>query len=241
MTSYRDILLEIAQNTSFSSNGLHFKANSPAVGKRLLVNFEEIFALWARAMDREYMAIQFSDGGEEIRVPASINKGNSTETREIMQTQSQPESSNLLWFANVAVNPTLLTIAHDLMENPRKAGVTRTSDELQIIMSDACSVLNPGHTLQEATTWVRSQFWHPQDLADFRRECQQNLSPDGSNTLEFTWRSFDPDLGYSNIPGNWLKFTTKYRLFDGKDGDFYQLCENLEMIEMVNAPTTPTL
>lgn len=147
---------------------------------------------------------------------------------------SQPdEPSKLLWFANVAVSPILLTIANDLIENPRKAGVVRLSDELQVIMSDGCKILNPGHTVQEATNWRRSQFWHPQDLIDFRRECRQQLTPDGVTTLEFRWRSFDPDLGIDcSEPGNWLEFATRYRLFDGGDGDFYQICDNLGMREI---------
>lgn len=226
---------KIAQNTTFSDRGLHLRVENARIGKNLAINYEEIFALWANIMNRDYLEIKISNNGEEgIIIPASIaNK----RQKHMINPISKP--SNILWFANVAITPNILAIANDLMENPRKAGVTRLSDERQIIMSDACKILNPGHTMQEATNWNRSDFWHPQDLIDFRRECQQTLSPDGSNTLEFTWRSFDPALGLRDrTPGNWIKFTTKYRLFDGEDGDFYQLCENLGMEEMVQIPSS---
>jgi hypothetical protein len=108
------------------------------------------------------------------------------------------------------------------MNNPRRAGVTRLSDELQIIMSDGCSILNPGHTLQEATTWTRSQFWDAQDLHDFRREVRQK----GETVFEYTWRSFEPT---DPAKTNDLEFTTRYTLFEGGDGDFYQICDNLGM------------
>ncbi len=233
MSQHKDVLLEIAKNTSFSEFGLHFKANSPAAGKKLLCTYEETFALWASIMGRDFMAIEF--GNSEIRVPASIGeKVQTSKINEMIQTQS---SSNLLWFANVAVSPALLALAHDLMENPRKAGVVRISDELQVIMSDSCSGLAPGHTMKEATSWKRSQFWYPEDLIDFHRECQQALTPDGSNYIEYTWRGYDPTIGMNKgKQSKWLKFTTRYRLFDGGDGDFYQLSENLGMEELIQIP-----
>lgn len=226
-----DILGAIAQNTVFADDHIYFNAVSHTQARQLLIQHEATFASWAKAMQKNSMVIKSPDGGD-ISIPSAIASATQT------ITVPDPSPENLLWFANVAVSPALLKLANDLMENPRKAGVTRVSDELQVIMSDACKVLNPGHTLQEATTWTRSQFWHPQDLIDFRRECQQNLNPDGSNILEFSWASFDPELGMSDrTSGNWLKFTTRYRLFDGGDGDFYQLCENLDMEEMKILPT----
>lgn len=56
-----------------------------------------------------------------------------------IETSIIDEPSKLLWFANVAISPGLLLIANDLMNNPRRAGMTRLSDELQIIMSVAVS------------------------------------------------------------------------------------------------------
>ena len=141
-------------------------------------------------------------------------------------TGNQPmtqEQQNILWFAQIAVSPALLRIANQLMENPSMTGVVRLSDELQVIMSDGCAVLNPGHTLTEATTWKRPDFWHPQDLADFRRMCRQQ------SELEFTWRSFDPLDPTKTID---LEFTTRYRLVDGQDGQHYQVCDNLGMRQL---------
>lgn len=146
-------------------------------------------------------------------------------------TMATPTDS-LLWFAKMPVSPGLLRLAVELMENPRKAGIVRVFDERQVIMHDETKILCPDHTLEEATDWARCQFWHPQDLLDFRNLCKQELTPGGQKNVEFTWRSFDPDLGMNNPqPGNWLEFTTTYQLFDGGDGHFYQVCDNLDMRE----------
>lgn len=219
-----NVLQALAANATFSQDEILIDIPNLAKARSLVLTFENHFAIWAKAMNKKATVIR--SNGVDIRIPASIAASN-------LDIVPQDESSQLLWFANIAVNPALLTIANDLMNNPRKAGVVRLSDELQVIMSDGCKILNPGHTLKEATNWRRYQFWHPQDLIDFRREVQQTLNPDGNNTIEYTWRSFDPDLGmHDQQQGNWLEFTTRYRLFDGGDGDFYQVCDNLGMREI---------
>ncbi|WP_292788981.1 hypothetical protein [Nostoc sp. NMS7] len=188
-------------------------ANSIRISAQYLLSFENHFANWASAMNKKATIIKTRAG--DIRIPANIAAPN-------IETSIIDEPSKLLWFANVAISPGLLLIANGLMNNPRRAGVTRLSDELQIIMSDGCSTLNPGHTLQEATTWTRSQFWDAQDLHDFRREVRQQ----GETVFEYTWRSFEPT---DPTRTNDLNFTTRYTLFNGGDGQMYQLCENLGM------------
>lgn len=76
-------------------------------------------------------------------------------------SQEQEERNQLLWFANCAVSLVLLDVALELKQNRKRCGVVRLKDELQVIMSDECKVLNPGHTLLEATNWRHPQFWHP--------------------------------------------------------------------------------
>ncbi len=220
-----DDLTTLATNASFTPDALIIHLPAATDPRTLILNLENHLALWAKLMNKKFTVVRSALG--ETKIPASL----AVPFSDLIAPQDEP--SRLLWFANIAVSPVMLTIATDLMNNPRKAGVVRLSDELQVIMSDGCKLLNPGHSMKEATNWTRSQFWHPQDLIDFRRDCQQQLNPDGSNTIEFTWRSFDPDLGMSNhTPGNWLEFVTRYRLLDGGDGDFYQVSDNLDMKEI---------
>ncbi|RAM52021.1 MAG: hypothetical protein C6Y22_08255 [Hapalosiphonaceae cyanobacterium JJU2] len=207
------LLTALATNAKFTHDAILIDAAAVPNLRSLLQDFENHFANWASVMNKKATIIKGQN--QEIRIPASIAAPG-------LEIAPQDEPSKLLWFANVSITPGLLLIANELMNNPRRAGVTRLSDELQIIMSDGCSILNPGHTMQEATTWTRSQFWDAQDLHDFRREVRQQ----GETVFEYSWRSFDP---IDPTKSNDLKFTTRYKLFDGGDGQYYQLCENLGM------------
>jgi hypothetical protein len=163
-------------------------------------------------------AIFRSNDAQPIRMP-----------KEMIE-EMQPVNP-VLYYAHVALPPTIVRATLDLMENPRKAGISRAHDGLQVVMSSLCQELNPGHTMSEATEWTRSDFWHPQDLSDFNREARQT-----SGTFEFRWRSFDPALGMNDpTPGNWLEFRTRYRQVQGEDGVIYQICENLEMNQITIA------
>ncbi len=208
------LLTDLAANASFTQDAIFIDLPKTANFQSLIISLENTLALWAKLMDKKLTVVRSLSG--EVKIPASLA------VPLIDTPASQDKPSKLLWFANVAISPGLLLIANDLMNNPRKAGVTRLSDELQIIMSDGCSILNPGHSMQEACTWTRSQFWDAQDLDDFRREVRQQ----GENVFEYSWKSFDPT---DPTKTNDLEFTTRYKLFNGGDGQMYQLCENLEM------------
>lgn len=168
-------------------------------------------------------AVFRSPGAKPIRMPIELI--------EDMQPLSR------LFYAHVALPPSVIRVTLDMIDRPRRIGISRASDGLQVVMSSLLQECNPGHSMTEATTWTRDKFWHPQDLAEFNREAAQRLSLDGSNAIEYRWRSFDPDLGMSDrTSGNWLEFVTRYSLINGEDGEVYQLCENMAM-EEIELPT----
>lgn len=211
------LLAALATNARFTSDAILIDVSHLPNVRLLLENFENHFAVWASVMNKKATIIK--GNGAEMRVPASI-------AIPEVEIAPQDEPSRLLFFANVAVCPALLVIANDLMNNPRRAGVVRLCDELQVIQSEANKILNPGHTMQESCTWTRSQFWDAQDLDDFRREVRLH----GERVFEFTWKSFDPSDATKT---NDLEVTTRYKLFDGGNSRVYQLCENLDMRELV--------
>ena len=164
--------------------------------------------------------------------------------QEVVFIMGEGTPRKLLYVAHLCATPALVMAMTDLIQNPRKAGISRASDGRQLVMSDACSVLNPGHTLDEAVTWCRSDFWHPADLVSLNQKLRDLPLKEPSSSLNFgslpfiehQWTSFDPDLGMKNTTeGNWLEFTTRYRHFPGEDGTLYQLCENLDFRE-INPP-----
>ena len=182
---------------------------------------------------------------EGIRPKATMEENNSAVPRSLRQEVASVlgggEPRKLLYVAQLCATPSLVLAMSDLINNPRKAGISRASDGRQLVMSDACSVLNPGHTLDEAVNWCRSDFWHPQDLQDLNIKLRDLPLTESASSLNFSslpfvehcWTSFDPDLGISNLEqGNWLEFTTRYRHFQAENGVVYQLCENLHFKEI---------
>lgn len=143
------------------------------------------------------------------------------------------EVANMLWFGKIPVTPALFRLAADLIENPRRAGIVRIPDERQIILTNESGYSLKNASLEEAVTWTRENYWHPQDLQEFRQRCRQELSAEGESYIEHTYRAFDPTLGATNPTfGNWVRLTQRYRLFDGNDGNFYQLFEALDMEQL---------
>ena len=156
--------------------------------------------------------------------------------QEVASLMGEGEPRKLLYVAQLCATPALVLAMSDLINNPRKAGISRASDGRQLVMSDSCSILNPGHTLDEAVNWCRSDFWHPGDLEDLHAKLRGLPLTEAGGFLDFDklpfvehrWASFDPDLGITNKDqGNWLEFRTRYRHFEAEDGQIYQLCENL--------------
>jgi hypothetical protein len=165
--------------------------------------------------------------------------------QEVASLIGEGKPRKLLYVAQLCATPALVLAMSDLINDPRKAGISRASDGRQLVMSDACSILNPGHTLDEAVNWCRRDFWHPADLLDLHTKLRDLPLVEASGSslnfsslpfIEHRWTSFDPDLGINNKDeGNWLKFRTRYRHFQGEDGVLYQLCENLDFRE-INPP-----
>lgn len=129
--------------------------------------------------------------------------------------------------------PSMAKLLLELMEHPeRKYGLVRVRDEQQILFSPNCQDLNPGHSMDEALTWKRPDFWHPEDLRVFNRDTHQQLEPDNpASTIQYTWRSFDPELGLDADDG-WLSFTTEYRLVRDAYGDLIHIGRNMGMDEI---------
>ena len=141
------------------------------------------------------------------------------------------QMANELWFgADIGFHPNLIRLALEICERPRSAGIVRLSDERQVLMHDEATCTLKTATAQEATQWTREDYWHPQDLLEFRRICQQQ------ENFEHSYRTFMPTRGMLDTePGNWQEITTSYQLFE-IEGVHYQLYETLGFRD-IEAPT----
>lgn len=182
---------------------------------------------------------------QELLTTAQKLKGTVRVNRTIIYPWMQGDNlkmANTIWFGDIGVSFELYQLAQRLFEEPKSAAIVRLCDEKQIIIHDEGKCTLNFNDPKDASNWHRSEYWHPQDLVDFRARCQQELEPNNPNSVfEHTYRSFEPNLGmFSNETGNWLKLTTRYRLFDVGDGEMYQLGENIAIVEMNNIPSDLT-
>jgi hypothetical protein len=120
------------------------------------------------------------------------------------------------------------------LEHPEQAGgLVQVRDNQQVAMSYANARkdndFTAGAGVKKAVKWKRSDYWHPQDLIDFDREWAQKLEPNNPDSwMEFSWRSFDPDLGIDSCDG-WIEFTNRYKLLVDERGNNYHVSLNLGM------------
>ena len=161
-----------------------------------------------------------------------VGDHNILEIDEYMHTgkdTEETEMANELWFSNqLSFSPEIIRLALEICERPRSAGIIRLSDERQILIHDAASCTLNFTSLQDATNLRRSQYWYPQNLIDFRRRCEQELSADGYSTIEHKYLTFEPTKGMNdNTPGNWMEITSRYQLHEIA-GQYYQVYETLD-------------
>ena len=219
---------DLIKNAEITNDEICIYIGDQSVATKLAIKYELRFAFWASVMGKTRTVLKCPH--KKLKIPANYAlKG--------IKYMTNNTNNNVLWFADVAITPQLLRITTELIENPGKKGIVRLRDERQVILHDESKFSLLGKPTKAATNWSRPQYWYPADLVEFRRECKQRLNSDGSNTLEFTYRSCDAELGFfDRTPGNWREFTTVYSLYDGGNGDFYQVCQNLGMRELADAP-----
>lgn len=217
----------LATNATFGEEAIFLDVDNIGLLRDIAIRYEEELANWASLFKKTYTVLRCE--GMQLRISASLNIG----ANKMANTSETIQIANMLWFGKVPVTPELFRLAADLIENPRKAGINRLPDERQIILTNENGFSLKNATLEDAVTWSRSDYWHPRDLIEFRQHCRQELSVGGESFIEHSYRAFDPTLG-PNDPtfGNWVRMTQRYKLFDGNDNNYYQLCEVLDMQQL---------
>ncbi len=224
------MISKLAGSAIFTEDTIFVDVSNRFLFKQVAIAYECELAYWASLFGKKHTILRCTGTQKQLRIPASLNH---SELEIMTQSQETIQIANMLWFGRVPVTPELFRLCADLIENPRSAGIVRIPDERQIIITNESGSSLKNATPEEAVTWSRSDYWHRADLAEFRQRCRQELSAGGESVIEHTYRAFDPTLGANNpTSGNWVRMTQSYRLFDGNDGNHYQICEILDMQEL---------
>ena len=199
----------------------------------LIQRFSAQLTQWLYVFGADELNIRYKKprGGSPFRIP---RRKSLEEPSAIMNSQeilSIPEISlPKLWLC-----PSMATILLEMLQFPeRNHGLVRISDDQQILFGPAFDnlTLNPGHTQEEALKWKRPDYMFAPDYAELKRETHMRLEPDNPDSwVDYTWRSFDPDLGPEDERG-WLLFTNRYRLVQDATGSFHHFSQSLGVEEI---------
>lgn len=192
----------------------------------LIKYFKPVLAQWASTKMAIYLEY---DQGRICQI---------NQLGEIMDAQI-PEPLSLAIGGPMRANRALLDVFGQMLSSPeRSLGLVRLADERQISVSGGVDgKYLVGASVDQANQWKRSDYWHPEDLSEFNRACQQSMSTDSDQWFEYRYRSFDPLAPADQHGPDFcdFEFISRYRLIEGPGGTLYHLGENIDMIEI----TTP--
>ena len=82
----------------------------------------------------------------------------------------------------IDVNRELLDVFGEMLSAPeRSIGLVRLADERQISVSGGANgKYLVGASVDQATSWKRADYWHPEDLDEFNRAWQQAMEPNSN-------------------------------------------------------------
>lgn len=212
--------LEILPTSSacFNIGSLVIKASSEKQAYQILQTQGFELGLEAYRLRLESVLIYFPNCSNPIKINVeSILKDLEYMTNNLIITEPSYVTSN------IEVSPVLYRAAGYFLENPEIRGaVVRLSDEKQIILSRANSSLIASSTLLQAVERKRHEYWHPEDLEQFRMFTQELEPNNPDSRREFSFRIFDPVSG-----DNWRRNTNEYRLIEDALGIKYHFSINL--------------
>lgn len=128
----------------------------------------------------------------------------------------------------VELNRPLLDCLGEMLAQPeRSLGLVQLRTERQVSVSGGAGGDFLGtYSRADAQKLYRADYWEPSDLAEFNRDWQQEASV-GGEWFEYSYRSFTLGSAAQAERRFDQRFTTRYKLVEGPDGELFQYCENL--------------
>lgn len=227
MTQSQNLLSldQLATNVEFSETGLVWTFGDAQSARQHLRVYEPYFAHWGYRCSASDIRVVSADGGDWLLSPRQSSELNKMETSPVQafQSQSASDDPDYLIVAEQRLSAPLVAALVDIQENPGIKGIVKWTTQKQVILTADCAQIGIGQSVEECLNYSRSQYWHPPHLEEFLRQCQQELRQDGSNSIEFSYLSFDPTTG-----GDWMQATARYRMIDAGRLGLYQMAVNLD-------------
>jgi len=217
-------LKQLAVSTKFSSGGLLWEFPNTRTARQHLRVYEAYFSHWGFLCRSPEVTIRAIDSGREWKV-SPRNRGDmiSSEVSPVIAFQPINDDPDYLLVAEQRLSAPLVAALVELRQSPGIKGVVNWSTQKQVILTTDCSQILIGEELEDCLQFSRQQYWYAQDFESFMQQCHQELREDGSNSIEFRYRTFDP-----TTREDWIECCARYRMIDAGRLGFYQLAENID-------------
>ena len=149
------IISRLAADATFSEDAIFVDVSDRNLLKDIAITYEQELADWAKLFGKTWTILRCT--GNQLGISADLSD---IEANKMVNTSETIQIANMLWFGKVPVTPEIFRLAADLIENPRRAGITRLPDERQIILTNESGFSLKNSTLEEAVTWKRTDYWH---------------------------------------------------------------------------------
>lgn len=219
-----DDLTTLATHVSFTSNALIINLPGQVDALALIIKQENLFALWAKLMDKKFALVRSHLG--DFKIPASLAVSDALR-RDLIMTNTLEFPSLYLGSEIKVYGSNFLRMLLELIERKdENAGIARLRDNKQLILTAGSARAMGVEDATPLTNLRREDYWNLEDLANFDREWRQQLRVDGTNSIEFTYRALDNPLDPN---GGWVQQTTRYSLFvDGTE--LYHRAQALDVV-----------
>lgn len=149
----------------------------------------------------------------------------------------QPEEKFIVCAKN-PLPPKIYALLEGIGSSNTLKGIVHWQTQKQVVMNAACSQIPIGDSLEECLEWTRSDYIHAPHLNDLEQRSRQELSPDGSNSIEITYDTFDP-VGVRVGNPDWIRSTNRLHFIDCGRFGLFQIGESLGF-EKISTPAGAT-
>lgn len=215
-------LQDLAKNVQFTPNGLLWTFQTVKDCRHYLRQYEPFLRHWGYQCNSERVTIKAIDSNKEWNLSPMPDETLNTETSPLEAFQPIDDNPDYLLVAEQRLSLPLVSALIEMQENPGIKAIVKWNTQKQVIVTTDCSQIPIGESLEECLNYSRSQYWLSSDLDEFLARCKQDLRQDGSNSIEFTYLTYDPTTG-----DDWIKITGRYRIIDAGRLGFYQIGENI--------------
>lgn len=214
---------ELAASMKFGESSVSWEFPNAESARSHIRKYEIYLSHWGYQCKAEKITIKSMLGEEWAITPANRTDVINPEVSPLNSFRPENDDPDYLAVAEQRLSAPLVKAMVGMQENPGIKGIVKWESQKQVILTKDCTKVGIGNSLEECFNFSRYQYWSLPDLDTFIQRCAQELRSDGSNSMEYTYLTYDPTTN-----SDWIKITAKYHMIDAGRMGVYQFSENLD-------------